>query len=75
MAAVDFSSIPLKSVERVEIIRGGGGSLYGDGAVGGAINIITKIKIKWPENSWKLMPYAIGSLAAFWTIERVIGFF
>jgi iron complex outermembrane receptor protein len=42
MAAVDFSSIPLKSVERVEIIRGGAGSLYGDGAVGGAINIITK---------------------------------
>lgn len=42
MAAVDFSSIPLGNVERVEIIRGGAGSLYGDGAVGGVVNIITK---------------------------------
>lgn len=42
LSAVDFAAIPLKSIERIEIIRGGGGALYGDGAVGGAINIITK---------------------------------
>ena len=27
-----------------------------------------------PEWSWRLAPYAIGSVAAFWTIERVVGF-
>ncbi|MHB1142860.1 MAG: TonB-dependent receptor [Sulfuricaulis sp.] len=42
LSAVDFAAIPLASIARVEIIRGGGGVLYGDGAVGGAINIITK---------------------------------
>ena len=27
-----------------------------------------------PSGSWRLAPYAIGSLAAFWTIERIVGF-
>ena len=38
----DFSSIPLDQVERIEIVRGAGSVIYGDGAVGGVINIITK---------------------------------
>ncbi len=39
----DFSSIPLNSIERIEITRGNSGAvLYGDGAVGGVINIVTK---------------------------------
>jgi hydrogenase/urease accessory protein HupE len=27
-----------------------------------------------PHWSWRVAPYAIGSIAAFWTIERVLGF-
>ncbi|MGA7800659.1 MAG: TonB-dependent receptor, partial [Gammaproteobacteria bacterium] len=42
LSAVDFAAIPLSNIERIEIIRGGGAVLYGDGAVGGAINIITR---------------------------------
>jgi len=42
ISAIDFLAISLSSIERVEIIRGGGSVLYGDGAVGGVINIITK---------------------------------
>lgn len=42
LAAVDFAAIPLKDVQRIEVIRGAGGVLYGDGAVGGAINIVTR---------------------------------
>ena len=38
---IAWSSIPLESVERIEIIRGSGTVLYGDGATGGVINIIT----------------------------------
>lgn len=42
LSAVDFAAIPLDSIARIEIIRGDGAVLYGDGAVGGAINIVTK---------------------------------
>ena len=42
MAGPDFSSLSLDQVERIEIIRGAGSVLYGDGAVGGVINLITK---------------------------------
>ena len=38
----DLLQIPLESVERIEVIRGAGSVLYGDNAVGGVINIITK---------------------------------
>ncbi|MCC2658039.1 MAG: TonB-dependent receptor [Panacagrimonas sp.] len=38
----DLNSIPLKDVERIEILQGSGGALYGDQAVGGVINIITR---------------------------------
>jgi iron complex outermembrane receptor protein len=34
--------VPLESVERIEVLRGSGSTLYGSDAVGGAINIITK---------------------------------
>jgi iron complex outermembrane recepter protein len=38
----DLLQIPINSVERIEILRGAGSVLYGDNAVGGVINIITK---------------------------------
>ena len=38
----DLNSISLKDVRRVEIIQGSAGTLYGDQAVGGVINIITE---------------------------------
>lgn len=38
----DLASIPLDSIERVEIVRGSGSVLYGGGATGGTINIITR---------------------------------
>lgn len=36
------SAIPIEAIERIEIVRGSGGVLYGDGATGGVIHIITK---------------------------------
>ncbi|MGE5241710.1 MAG: TonB-dependent receptor [Bacteroidota bacterium] len=42
LSDVNYAAIPLENIDRIEIIRGGGSVLYGDGAVGGAINIITK---------------------------------
>lgn len=37
-----WSTVPLDSIERIEILRGSGAVLYGGGATGGVINIITK---------------------------------
>jgi iron complex outermembrane receptor protein len=42
LSGVDWTQIPLDRVERIEIVRGAGSVLYGDNAVGGVINIITK---------------------------------
>ncbi|MFC1890557.1 TonB-dependent receptor plug domain-containing protein [Thermodesulfobacteriota bacterium] len=39
---VDFSTIPLDAVERIEVIRGGGTAVYGPDAIGGVVNIVTK---------------------------------
>jgi iron complex outermembrane receptor protein len=38
---VSWASIPLDSIERIEILQGGASVQYGNGAVGGVINIIT----------------------------------
>ena len=45
LTAVNWSAIPLDAIERVEIQRGGGAVLYGAGASGGTINIITRSPI------------------------------
>lgn len=42
LAAPDLSSIGLADIDRVEIIQGSAGVLFGDQATGGVINIITK---------------------------------
>ena len=34
----------------------------------------SRIPIKVPEWGWRLPPYAIGSIAAFWMVERIVGF-
>ncbi len=49
MSQVDLSTIPLNSIERIEITRGNSGAvLYGDNAVGGVINIVTKTGVGGP---------------------------
>ncbi|MET1083946.1 MAG: TonB-dependent receptor [Burkholderiales bacterium] len=37
-----WSAVPLDSIQRIEVLRGSGAVLYGGGATGGVINIITK---------------------------------
>lgn len=42
MSSINWLEIPLSQVEKVEVVRGTGSVMYGDGAVAGVINIITR---------------------------------
>jgi iron complex outermembrane receptor protein len=39
---VDINSIPLAAIDRIEILKDGGSATYGDDAIAGVVNIITK---------------------------------
>jgi len=47
----DFAHLTTENVERIEVLRGAGGTLYGSQAIGGVINIITKAGKGKPELS------------------------
>ncbi|NVL89645.1 MAG: TonB-dependent receptor [Desulfobacterales bacterium] len=42
LGTADLGRIPLNNIERIEVVKGSGSLLYGSGAMGGTINIITK---------------------------------
>ncbi len=42
ISGADLIQVPLEAIERIEVLRGAGSVLYGDNAVGGVVNIITK---------------------------------
>ena len=37
-----LEQLPTNMIERIEVVRGGGSSLYGSSAIGGTVNVITK---------------------------------
>jgi iron complex outermembrane receptor protein len=41
MAGINWLQVPISNVSRIEVVRGSGSSMYGDGAVAGVINIVT----------------------------------
>ena len=57
VSSADLNSVPLANIERIEIIRGAGTVLYGDQAVGGVVNIITRT----PSNSEAYIEASRGS--------------
>ncbi len=46
-----LEQLPTNMIDRIEVVRGGGSSLYGSSAIGGTVNIITKMPKK---NSFEL---------------------
>ena len=46
MGLYGMEQLPVNMIEKIEIIRGGGSSLYGSSAIGGTVNVITKLPKK-----------------------------
>ena len=44
-------------------------------AVLSLLALVTRFNFAPSKSSWRLLPYGIGSIAAFWTIERFVSFF
>ena len=40
----------------------------------GLIAFLKRLPITVPQGAWRLLPYSIGGVAAYWTIDRVISF-
>jgi len=75
--AAEWNQIPMSSIQRIEVVKGSGSSLYGSNAMGGVINIITK-KPKEQKTDVSLsygdMNTKIGSIATSGKIDK-FGYF
>jgi len=68
LSSAQLSAVPIESIERIEIVRGGGAVLYGAGASGGTINIITR-RVRPGEASG----YAVARAGGYGTVEGRAG--
>jgi Outer membrane cobalamin receptor protein len=65
--ALNIDSLPIKNIERIEIVRGPNSALYGSDAVGGVINIITKkpskqeTTVSTEAGTWNAHRYALST--------------
>lgn len=65
-----IASISIEQIERIEIVRGAGSVVYGSGAVGGVINIITR---KAPETPTATIYASAGQYDAYTTRAAFAG--
>lgn len=61
IGAIQITDFPLQQIERIEILKGNASALYGSGAVGGVINIITR------ENQGMPKAYASANAGSYGT--------
>ena len=64
LSGVQWAAIPLASVERIEILRGTGAVLYGDGATAGVVNVVTRSPLTQGRRA-----EVLGRVAGYGTIE------
>ncbi|HKQ28793.1 MAG TPA: TonB-dependent receptor [Burkholderiales bacterium] len=64
LSGVQWSAIPLASIERIEVLRGTGAVLYGDAASAGVVNIVTRSPLKEGPSA-----AVLGRIASFHTRE------
>ena len=52
---IKWDAVPLQQVERVEVVKGAGSALYGTGALGGVINVLTRDPARAPGTRFRLL--------------------
>ena len=52
---IKWDAVPLQQVERVEVVKGAGSALYGTGALGGVINVLTRDPARTPGTRFRLL--------------------
>ena len=66
----DLSTIPLNTISRMEILNASAGVLYGNGAVGGVVNIISDQTTKREHKESKFKAGSFGTFAVSTNISR-----
>ena len=66
--SAQLSAIPLEEIERIEVMRGSGAVLYGSGASGGTVNIITRRAVPGSTRA-----HALGRFGGYGTQELRAG--
>jgi iron complex outermembrane receptor protein len=63
---IPFDALPFAQIERIEVLKGPGSALYGSGAIGGVVNVITKrfpdkprTEIRLFAGAWEPTRYAV----------------
>lgn len=51
---IAFEAVPVFQIDRVEVVKGAGSTLYGSGALGGVVNVLTKEAEEAPTVYWRL---------------------
>ncbi|MDB5201117.1 MAG: TonB-dependent receptor [Ferruginibacter sp.] len=68
-----LSGIPNSLVERIEVVKGPGSSLYGSEAMGGIINVITKNPLRAPNISADVFVTGWGELSVDAALKTSVG--
>lgn len=68
IGAIQTTDFPLPQIERIEILKGNVSALYGNGAIGGVINIITR------ETKGVPKAYGSASLGSYNTQKAFLGY-
>jgi vitamin B12 transporter len=68
IGAIQTTDFPLQQIDRIEILKGNVSALYGNGAIGGVINIITR------ESKGMPRAYGSASVGSYGTKKAFVGY-
>jgi outer membrane cobalamin receptor len=70
----EWTQIPLTSIERIEVLRGGASIAYGDAALGAVVNVVTRDALPSHRLIGELQLGSWGGRALQSSIQRSLGF-